>query len=120
VNFSNIRKDLGVSQAEIAILFGVSAASIRNWEQCIRDPESAAITLYKLVEEQDKDILVSMVSVACQRRYSELKDIQTLKRLITKVIKNKLLRSLFEVILLKSNSHWKPEELGFRVIKIQF
>lgn len=59
-----------------------------------------------------------MVNVACKKQYTELKDIKALKRLITKVFKNKLLRELLEVTFLKSNAHWKPEELGFRVTKI--
>lgn len=118
MNFVKIRKSLNLSQVEMALLLGVAPASIRNWEQDLREPENAVITLYKLVEPKEQDVLVPMVTIACQKRYAELKDIRSLKKLITKVIQNKLLRSLLQVSILKSNSQWKPEELGFRVTKI--
>lgn len=54
MNFANIRKSLNISQSEIAILFGVPPRNIKNWEQGRRDPDSAAITLYLLIEGKDK------------------------------------------------------------------
>lgn len=120
MNFASIRKSLGTSQSEIAILFGVPVANIKNWEQGLRGPDCAAITLYKLVVEKDQGVLVSMVTVACQKKYTELKDISALKRLITKIIKNSLQRSHLEVTILKSNPQWTPQELGFRVTEICF
>ncbi len=120
MNFASIRNGLNLSQAEISILFGVPAANIKNWEQGLRVPDSAAITLYKLAVEKDQGILVSMITVACQKKYTEQKEISALKRLITKIIKNDLQRSLLEVMILKSNPQWTPQELGFRATEIRF
>jgi putative transcriptional regulator len=43
-----IRQRLGKSQTEFALLIGVSAATLRNWEQGRRSPEGPARALLKV------------------------------------------------------------------------
>lgn len=43
-----IRQRLGKSQTEFALLIGVSAATLRNWEQGRRVPEGPARALLKI------------------------------------------------------------------------
>ena len=120
MQFASIRRSLNLSQEELSILFGVPVGSIKNWEQSLREPDSAAITLYKMVVDKDQDVLVRMATIACQKKYTDLKDIGTLKKMIIKIVKNDLLRSLLEDMILKSNPQWTPQELGFRVTEIRF
>ena len=118
MDFVKIRKDLGLSQPEIAILFGIPLANIRNWEQGQRSPDSSVITLYKIVQTKDQQVLSAFVTIACQKRYYDIKEIKSLKRLVAKVINNSLLRGLLEVTFLGNNPQWEPEELGFKVTEI--
>ena len=48
VEVKSIRKRLHVSQVEFAHLIGVSAATLRNWEQGRTYPEGAARVLLKI------------------------------------------------------------------------
>ena len=46
-----IRKRLGKSQTEFALMIGVSVATLRNWEQGRRRPEGPARALLKVAAE---------------------------------------------------------------------
>jgi putative transcriptional regulator len=46
-----IRKKLGKSQSEFALMIGVSAATLQNWEQGRRTPEGPARALLKIAAE---------------------------------------------------------------------
>ena len=46
------RKRLGLSQGQFADAFGVSASTLRKWEQGQRSPTGAAKTLLKLIERE--------------------------------------------------------------------
>lgn len=46
-----IRERLGKSQAEFALMIGVSVATLRNWEQGRRKPEGPARALLKVAAE---------------------------------------------------------------------
>ncbi len=46
-----IRERLGKSQAEFALMIGVSVATLRNWEQGRRTPEGPARALLKVAAE---------------------------------------------------------------------
>ena len=46
-----IRKKLGKSQSEFAMMIGVSVATLRNWEQGRRTPEGPARALLKVAAE---------------------------------------------------------------------
>jgi putative transcriptional regulator len=44
----NVRKKLGKSQSEFALMIGVSLATLQNWEQGRRKPEGPAQALLKI------------------------------------------------------------------------
>ena len=57
-----IRKRLHVSQTQFAHLIGVSAATLRNWEQGRTYPEGAARALLKIAARRPDAILTTLRS----------------------------------------------------------
>ena len=57
-----IRKRLHVSQMQFAHLIGVSAATLRNWEQGRTYPEGAARALLKIAAHRPKAVLEALRS----------------------------------------------------------
>ena len=55
-----IRKRLHVSQAQFAHLIGVSAATLRNWEQGRTYPEGAARALLKIAAHRPDAVLATL------------------------------------------------------------
>lgn len=55
-----IRKRLRVSQAKFAYLIGVSAATLRNWEQGRTYPEGAARALLKIAAHRPDAVLEAL------------------------------------------------------------
>ncbi len=53
----NLRKKLGQSQDEFALMIRVPVATLRNWEQGRRSPQGPASALIKLVESLPKKSL---------------------------------------------------------------
>ena len=51
------RKALGLSQDQFADAFGVSASTLRKWEQGRRVPTGAAETLVKIIEREPKAVV---------------------------------------------------------------
>ncbi|MDB5985630.1 MAG: hypothetical protein JWR16_683 [Nevskia sp.] len=51
------RKRLGLSQDQFAGAFGVSASTLRKWEQGQRSPTGAAKTLLKIIEREPKAVV---------------------------------------------------------------
>lgn len=51
------RKRLGLSQDQFADAFGVSASTLRKWEQGQRAPTGAAKTLLKIIEREPKAVM---------------------------------------------------------------
>jgi putative transcriptional regulator len=51
------RKRLGLSQDEFANAIGVSASTLRKWEQGQRAPTGAAKTLLKIIEREPKAVI---------------------------------------------------------------
>ena len=51
------RKCLGLSQDEFANAIGVSASTLRKWEQGQRAPTGAARTLLKIIEREPKAVI---------------------------------------------------------------
>lgn len=43
-----VREKLGTTQAEFALMIGVSVATLRNWEQGRRTPDGPALALLKV------------------------------------------------------------------------
>ena len=57
-----IRKRLHVSQAKFAHLIGISAATLRNWEQGRTYPEGAARALLKIAAHRPDAVLEALRS----------------------------------------------------------
>jgi len=55
-----IRKRLHVSQTQFAHLIGVSAATLRNWEQGRTYPEGAARALLKIAARRPDAVLATL------------------------------------------------------------
>jgi putative transcriptional regulator len=51
------RKKLGLSQDQFATAFGVSASTLRKWEQGQRSPTGAAETLLKIIDREPQAVL---------------------------------------------------------------
>ena len=62
VEVKTIRKRLHVSQVQFAHLIGVSAATLRNWEQGRTYPEGAARALLKIAAYRPKAVLEALRS----------------------------------------------------------
>jgi len=54
---ASIRKNLKLTQSEFAQAFGISLASLRNWEQGHRNPTGAAVTLLRVAQNNPKALL---------------------------------------------------------------
>jgi len=52
-----IRKGLGLSQSEFALLIGVSVATLQNWEQGRRQPEGPARALLRIAATHPEAML---------------------------------------------------------------
>jgi DNA-binding transcriptional regulator YiaG len=55
--FSALREKLGVTQREMAIIFGVPLRTWQNWEYAINKPESSALSLLKHYEQNPPSII---------------------------------------------------------------
>ena len=60
VEVKSIRKRLHVSQVQFAHLIGVSAATLRNWEQGRTYPEGAARALLKIASYRPDAVLEAL------------------------------------------------------------
>ena len=60
VEVKTIRKRLHVSQTQFAYLIGVSAATLRNWEQGRTYPEGAARVLLKIAAHRPQVVLEAL------------------------------------------------------------
>ena len=60
VEVKSIRKRLHVSQTQFAHLIGVSAGTLRNWEQGRTYPEGAARALLKVAAHRPKAVLEAL------------------------------------------------------------
>lgn len=55
-----VRSKLGASQAEFALLVGVSVATLRNWEQGRRVPEGPALALLRVAARNPKAVIAAL------------------------------------------------------------
>lgn len=51
-----IREKLKVSQAEFALMIGVSVATLRNWEQARRTPDGPALALLRVAARNPRAV----------------------------------------------------------------
>ena len=56
IDVGAVRAKLGVSQAAFAARFGVSAATVRNWEQGRRKPDGPARVLLTIIEREPEAV----------------------------------------------------------------
>ncbi len=57
VDVGSMRGKLGLSQGDFAAAFGVSVATVRNWEQGRRRPEGPARVLLAIIEKAPEAVL---------------------------------------------------------------
>lgn len=57
-----IRHELGLSEDQFARLFGVRAATIRNWQQGKRKPAGAAFVLLRIAEKHPQALLDAVMA----------------------------------------------------------
>lgn len=50
-NIKTIRTKTGLSQAQFAAKLNISARTLQNWEQGVRNPTGAAVTLMHLLDK---------------------------------------------------------------------
>ncbi len=55
-----VRARLGKSQAEFALMIGVSVATLRNWEQGRRVPEGPALALLRVAERNPRAVAAAL------------------------------------------------------------
>lgn len=56
VDVSKVRRKLGMSQSEFAARFGISPATLRNWEQGRRLPEGPARVLLAIIDREPEAV----------------------------------------------------------------
>jgi len=59
-DIKKVRKLLHVSQSEFALMIGVSARTLQNWEQGRRKPEGPAKALLKVASKNPKAVLEAL------------------------------------------------------------
>ena len=57
VDVAAARKKLGLSQDKFAVAFGVSPATVRNWEQGRRHPDGPARVLLRVIDKEPEAVL---------------------------------------------------------------
>jgi putative transcriptional regulator len=55
-DIKSIREKLGKSQAEFALMIGVSVATLRNWEQGRRVPDGPARALLRIADKNPEAV----------------------------------------------------------------
>lgn len=55
-----VRARLGQTQAEFALMIGVSLATLRNWEQGRRQPEGPALALLRVTATNPKAVAAAL------------------------------------------------------------
>jgi len=61
-DIKEIRKRLHVSQAEFALMIGVSRATLQNWEQGRREPDGPARALLQIADKNPKAVFEALHS----------------------------------------------------------
>ncbi len=60
IDVGSIRKRLKLSQSEFAERFGLSVATIRDWEQGRRNPDCTARTLLKVIDRRPEAVIAAL------------------------------------------------------------
>lgn len=56
INVQSVRQKLGLTQQQFALQFGISLATVRNWEQGIRVPPGPARVLLLVVDKEPEAV----------------------------------------------------------------
>ncbi len=59
-DIKEVRKKIGLSQQKFAELFGISVATLRNWEQGRRKPSGSANVLMRVLQHNPKAVFDSI------------------------------------------------------------
>jgi len=62
VEIKKLREEVGLSQAEFALLIGVSKRTLENWEQGRRKPTGPAKALLRILEADPKHAIKALHS----------------------------------------------------------
>ena len=62
VDVRNVRRKLGMSQGDFAARFGISSATLRNWEQGRRKPEGPARVLLAIIDREPEAVQRALLS----------------------------------------------------------
>ena len=62
VDVAALRKRMKLSQGKFAARFGLSAATVRDWEQGRRQPDSTARILLKVIEKNPQAVVDALRS----------------------------------------------------------
>ena len=57
IDVKNIRSNLGMSQIEFALAFGISVSTLRHWERGDRVPQGPALVLLNVVAKEPQAVL---------------------------------------------------------------
>lgn len=57
VDITRLREKLGLSQDRFAALFGLSARTVRNWEQGVRHPDGPARVLLQVIDREPEAVM---------------------------------------------------------------
>ena len=116
MNFREIRSKNNFSQLEMAILLNVSVANLRAWEAGKMEPEEPVQVKYQ--QAQNSALVFSLFAEACERKYGSLQEVKLVLSLVPRFSSDKLHQAILEMNLIKSNSHFKPQDLGVTVTKV--
>lgn len=58
-----VREKLGMSQGDFAAQFGISAATLRNWEQGRRDPQGPARVLLTIIDREPMAVRRALAAI---------------------------------------------------------
>ena len=62
VDVAALRETLGLTQEQFAKAFGVTAATLRNWEQGRREPRGPARVLLNVIEKEPEAVLRALLA----------------------------------------------------------
>ena len=55
-----VRGKLGASQSELALMMGISVATLRNWEQGRNNPEGPALALLRVAQRSPREVIAAL------------------------------------------------------------
>ncbi len=64
IDVSTIRRRLQLSQAGFALKFGLSVATVRDWEQGRRKPDRTARTLLAVIDKKPEAVIAALKKTA--------------------------------------------------------